>query len=85
MRVSLNRMDLICENLDCALTDLVEITPNSEPRVKNRTAPQKGWPALAVYDIVNKYNKYIKQGAIKMWKFPLVFLTACAILLPDVK
>lgn len=36
-RVSLEHLDLICEALDCDLTDLIVLTPNSEPRVKTRT------------------------------------------------
>jgi len=35
-RVSLDHLDLICEALNCGLTDLLELTPNSEPRVKSR-------------------------------------------------
>ena len=44
-RVSLDHLDLICEALGCGLTDLLEITPNAEPRVKTRTGtplPGKG-------------------------------------------
>jgi putative transcriptional regulator len=42
-RVSLDHLDLICEALGCGLTDLLEITPNAEPRVKTRTgAPLPG-------------------------------------------
>ena len=44
-RISLEHIDLICEALDCGLTDLLEITPNPEPRVKTRTGtplPDKG-------------------------------------------
>ncbi len=43
-RVSLDHIDLICEALNCGLTDLLELTPNSEPRVKSRAGnelPQK--------------------------------------------
>jgi len=36
-RVSLDHLDLICEALDCELTDLIVVTPNKEPRVKYRT------------------------------------------------
>jgi len=36
-RISLDHIDLICEALECDLTDLLERKPNSEPRVKNRT------------------------------------------------
>lgn len=44
-RVSLDHLDLICEALGCGLTNLLEITPNAEPRVKTRTGaplPDKG-------------------------------------------
>lgn len=44
-RISLEHIDLICEALGCGLTDLLEITPNPEPRVKTRTGaplPDKG-------------------------------------------
>ncbi len=36
-RISLDHLDLICEALGCELTDLIVLTPNSEPRVKTRT------------------------------------------------
>ena len=36
-RISLDPLDLICEALGCELTDLIVLTPNSEPRVKTRT------------------------------------------------
>ncbi len=36
-RISLDHLDLICEALDCDLTDLIVRTPNKERRVKNRT------------------------------------------------
>ena len=36
-RVSLNHLDLICEALDCELTDLIGRTPNQKPRVRTRT------------------------------------------------
>jgi len=36
-RVSLEHLDLICEALDCDLTDLLERKPNPIPTVKNRT------------------------------------------------
>lgn len=36
-RVSLDHLDLICEALDCELTDLLVVTPNEEPRIKYRT------------------------------------------------
>lgn len=35
-RVSLEHLDLICEALGCDLSDLIVLTPNSEPRVKTR-------------------------------------------------
>ncbi len=44
-RVSLEHLDLICEALDCGLTDLLEVVPNPEPRVRTRTGaplPEKG-------------------------------------------
>ncbi len=37
-RVSLDHLDLICEALECQLTDLIQVTPNKEPRVKTRTS-----------------------------------------------
>lgn len=40
-RVSLEYLDLICEALDCKLTDLLELVPNKEPRIKNRTGTPK--------------------------------------------
>ncbi len=36
-RISLDHLDLICEALECQLTDLIQVTPNKEPRVKTRT------------------------------------------------
>ncbi len=36
-RISLDHLDLICEALDCELTDLIVRTPNKESRVKTRT------------------------------------------------
>jgi len=36
-RVNLEHLDLICEALDCELTDLIVRTPNKEPQVKTRT------------------------------------------------
>ena len=42
-RVSLDHLDLICEALNCELTDLLEIVPNKEPRTRTRTgAPLPG-------------------------------------------
>ena len=45
-RINLEHIDLICEALNCNLTDLLEITPNEEPKVKTRTGtplPDRGW------------------------------------------
>ncbi len=36
-RVSLDHLDLICEALDCELTDLLVVTPNKKSRVTYRT------------------------------------------------
>lgn len=36
-RVSLEHLDLICEALNCKLSDLIVVIPNKEPRVKSRT------------------------------------------------
>ena len=36
-RISLDHLDLICEALDCELTDMIVRTPNKESRVKTRT------------------------------------------------
>ncbi len=49
-RVSLEHLDLICEALDCGLTDLLEVVPNPEPRVRTRTGaplPEKGRDAFS--------------------------------------
>ena len=49
-RVSLEHLDLICEALDCGLTDLLEVVPNPEPRVRTRTGaplPEKGRDACS--------------------------------------
>ena len=35
-RVSLEHLDLICEALNCELSDLIVREPNAEPRVKSR-------------------------------------------------
>ncbi len=32
-RVNLEHLDLICEVLECDLTDIIEYTPNKKPRV----------------------------------------------------
>lgn len=36
-RVNLEYLDLICEALDCELSDLIVRVPNKEPRTKSRT------------------------------------------------
>ena len=36
-RVNLDHLDLICEALDCDLTDLLVIQPNKERRTRTRT------------------------------------------------
>lgn len=36
-RVNLEHLDLICEALDCDLSDLIVRTPNPEARVRSRT------------------------------------------------
>ena len=36
-RISLEHLDLICEALDCDLSDLIVRIPNKEPQVKTRT------------------------------------------------
>lgn len=36
-RVNLEHLDLICEALDCELSDLIVRVPNSETSVKSRT------------------------------------------------
>lgn len=35
-RVNLEHLDLICEALDCDLSDLIIRTPNAEVRIKNK-------------------------------------------------
>lgn len=35
-RVNLEHLDLICEALDCDISDIVTRVPNSEPRIKTR-------------------------------------------------
>lgn len=37
VRVNLEHLDLICEALDCELSDLIQITRDAQPRVKSRT------------------------------------------------
>lgn len=34
-RISLEHLDLICEALNCELTDILELVPNKEPKIKN--------------------------------------------------
>jgi len=36
-RVNLEHLDLICEALDCELSDLIVRAPNKEPHTKTRT------------------------------------------------
>lgn len=36
-RVSLEHLDLICEALDCELTDLIGREPNKDPRIRSRS------------------------------------------------
>ena len=36
-RVNLEHLDLICEALDCDLSDLIIRTPNAEVRIKNKS------------------------------------------------
>lgn len=40
-RVSLEHLDLICEALDCDLSDLIQITRNAESRVKTRSGASR--------------------------------------------
>ena len=40
-RVNLDHLDLICEALDCELSDLIERTPNTDPRTKHRAGTDK--------------------------------------------
>jgi len=35
-RVNLEHLDLICEALDCDISDIITRVPNSEPRIKTR-------------------------------------------------
>ena len=39
-RVNLEHLDLICEALDCDLSDLITRVPNSEPRVRSRNGSE---------------------------------------------
>ena len=44
-KISLEHLDLMCEALGCEITDILELRPNSEPRIKTRTGaplPDKG-------------------------------------------
>ncbi len=36
-RVNLEHLDLICEALDCDLSEIIVRTPNSEVRIRSRT------------------------------------------------
>lgn len=36
-RISLDDLDLICEALDCDITDILQRVPNNEKRIKTRT------------------------------------------------
>lgn len=36
-RVNLEHLDLICEALDCELTDLIGREPNKDPRIRSRS------------------------------------------------
>lgn len=40
-RVNLEHLDLICEALDCELSDLIVRVPNSDVRTKTRTGADK--------------------------------------------
>ena len=54
-RISLEHLDLICEALDCDLSDLIVRIPNKEPQVKTRTgAPRskgKDCPCFLTPDV----------------------------------
>ena len=39
-RVNLEHLDLICEALDCELSDLIVRVPNKEPRIKSRSGSE---------------------------------------------
>lgn len=39
-RVNLDHLDLICEALDCELSDLITREPNREPRARTRAGVQ---------------------------------------------
>lgn len=36
-RINLEHLDLICEALDCEISDIIIRIPNAEPRIKSRT------------------------------------------------
>lgn len=36
-RVNLEHLDLICEALECELSDIMEYVPNSTPKIANRS------------------------------------------------
>lgn len=36
-RINLDHLDLICEALDCDISDIIVRIPNKEPRIKSRT------------------------------------------------
>ncbi len=36
-RINLEHLDLICEALDCDISDIIIRVPNQEPRIKSRT------------------------------------------------
>ena len=41
-RVTLEHLDLICEALECDLSELIQYTPNKEPKIhKTRTGKKK--------------------------------------------
>lgn len=39
-RISLDNLDLICEALDCDITDILQRVPNEERRVKTRAGAE---------------------------------------------
>ena len=39
-RVNLEHLDLICEALDCELSDLIVRVPNKEPRIQSRSGSE---------------------------------------------
>ena len=40
-RVNLEHLDLICEALDCDLSELIVREPNAEPRIKTRAGSER--------------------------------------------